>query len=170
MGASKKPRKKYRPRIILQDPVQRVLDRLTPVRSLSSILTTIKIKNSEAMIALLGGAAVKQDIDILIGISNVVEALMELGFGAEYRDVWAAGERALLDISTRAARHGRFTPTGPEITALNALMELHDAQMDIITVADMEQALALIEKRRSVGKDLIVLPPVPKHLEGEHET
>lgn len=164
MGTTKKPRKKYRPKPVLQNPVGYVLESLTPVRNHDFPLTELKIKNHLAMTMLVRGQAKKDDMDKLVAMSNMTEALCALGFGKEYQNVCIDGRYAILSIANRATKHGRFTPTGPEITMLNTLMELHDAQMEIITVKDMEKALDIVRTKLRLGKDTVKLPPVPEHL------
>jgi hypothetical protein len=164
MGSSAKPRKKYRPKPVLVNPVGYVLESLMPVRNHDFDMVALKIKNSEAMVALLQGRAKKPDMNILIAMSNIVEALWGLGFGGEFKDVSIHGKTALLSIVQRATTHGRFTPTGVEIKMLNELMELHDAQMEVITVKDMEKAVAVVRKRLSSDKHTVKLPTVPDHL------
>lgn len=163
MGGTKKPRKKYRPGRVLRDPVGYVLEGMTPVRLHGEYLVDLRITNSAAMASLLQGQARKPDIDKLIAMCNITEALLVMGFGTEYADALERGSDALFAIVSRSVKHGRFTPTGPEITTLNTLMELHDAQMDVITLKDMELAIDLAKRRidRRIGK---ILPTVPEHL------
>ena len=164
MGTTKKPRKKYRPKHVLQNPVGYVLESMTRVADHDFDLTALRIKNSQAMYALLHGGAMKDDMDKLVAMSNVTEALWEMGFGAEYQNVCIDGRYAILSIVNRATKHGKFTPTGPEITMLNTLMELHDAQMEVITVKDMERALDVIRHKLRTRRDTVVLPAIPQHL------
>jgi hypothetical protein len=163
MPANKKPRKKYTPKPILQDPVGFVTERITPITQQGGYLLDLKLKNSAAMSALMQGRASKRDMDILIAMSNIVEALHALGFGKEYGEVAVGGREALLKIVWRAVDRLRFVPTGPEIQALNLMMELHDAQMDVITVQDMEKAIAHAKRLLRTG-NAVKLPPVPKEL------
>lgn len=155
-------RSKYRPKPVLANPLGYVLESMTPVTKHDNFLLDLKIKNSEAMVALMQGHATKADMDILIAMSNVTEALHQMGFGAEYQDVCVGGRAAILSVISRAGKHGRFTPTGPEIQLLNLLMELHDAQMDVITVRDIEKALALVKFKIQYDKDTIKLARVPE--------
>lgn len=155
-------RSKYRPKPVLVNPLAYVIESMTPVAHHDSYLVDLKIKNSEAMYALLHGTATKIDINTLIAMSNMTEALHQMGFGKEYQDVCVDGRFAILSIVQRAEKHGRFTPTGPEIQMLNLLMELHDAQMDIVTVRDIEKALALARHKIDHSKDTIKLPPIPE--------
>jgi hypothetical protein len=161
MGTTKKPRRKYRPKPVLVNPLGYVLESMTRVADLTFPLVDLKIKNHMAMVALLRGDATKYDMDVLIAMSNITEALWRMGFGTEYQNVCIDGRYAILSIIDRAQQHGRFTPRGPEITMLNTLMELHDAQMEIITVKDMEKAITLAKKRLAAG-NAVKLPFVPE--------
>jgi hypothetical protein len=150
-------RSKYRPRGVIRNPIAYVMESMTPVAKHDSYLLDLKIKNSEAMVALMRGSATKGDVDILIAMSNIVEALYQLGFGAEYKDVAINGREALLGIVYRAVTTKRFVPTAEQIKALQDLMELHDAQMDVITIKDMERALAFA-RAEFANKRMTVLP------------
>ena len=156
-------RSKYRPRRVLLDTMAFVQESLTPVAKHDNYLLDLKIVNSMAMASLMKGTATKRDMDVLVAMSNVVEALYELGFGRQYQDVATEGRYAILSIVYRAVERLRFVPTGEDIKRLNTLMELHDAQMDVITIADMERAIALA-KRRIAAKDSVALPSVPEVL------
>ena len=158
-----KKRSKYRPRRVLLDTMAFVQESLTPVALHDTYLLDLKIVNSMAMASLMKGTATKRDMDVLVAMSNIVEALYELGFGRQYQDVATEGRYAILSIVYRAVERLRFVPTGEDIKRLNTLMELHDAQMDAITIADMERAISLA-KRRIAAKDSITLPTVPEVL------
>ena len=150
-------RSKYRPKGVRLDTIGYVMESMKPVAKHENYLLDLKIKNSVAMAALMRGTAVKSDIDTLIAMSNIVEALYQLGFGAEYKDVGVDGREALLTIVHRAVTTKRFVPTAEQIKALQLLMELHDAQMDVITIKDMERALAFANTQ-FVNKRVTVLP------------
>lgn len=152
-------RSKYRPKGIIENPLSYVLESVKTVASHSSYLLDLRIKNSAAMASLMQGKADKADIDVLVAMSNIVEALYLLGFGKEYGEVAIGGREAILRIVHRAVEIKRFTPTAADIAALNDLMELHDAQMDVITIGDMERALQLARKRLA-NKKATLLPAV----------
>ncbi len=146
MTTSKKPRKKYRPKGVIRDPIHYAVTSVKPLALCGSHLLDLKIKNHDAMNALLYGKATRQDMDILIAMSNVVEALYRLGFGKDYKDVVVKGLDALYQIGVRGYPTDTFVCKLPEVAAMNELMELHDAQMDVITVRDMEKALDLVKR------------------------
>lgn len=136
-------RSKYRPKPVVRDTLAYVKENLTPITCHENYLIDLKIRNSASMVALLRGEATKLDLDNLIAMSNITEVLQRMGFGKEYEDVTVNGRTAILNIVHRAVTTKRFVPTGPQIKDLNLLMELHDAQMEVITVKDMENALKL---------------------------
>jgi cytosine/adenosine deaminase-related metal-dependent hydrolase len=141
-----KKRSKYRPKGKLINPVAYVLESLKPVRHHDSYLMDLKIKNHGSMEALTKGNAGRTEIDLLINMGNTTEALYRLGFGEDYGDVVEQGLDALHEVGQRGVQTGRFILKAHEMSHLNLLMELHDAQMEVITVKDMERASDLISK------------------------
>lgn len=145
-------RSKYRPRAVLANPLGYVLESLKPVSQHEQYLVELKIKNHLAMSTLTKGLATRGDIDTLIASVNIVEALYRLGFGREYADVVKAGLNALRSVGKRGVESGRFILKADEMNALNLVMELHDAQMDIITIKDMDKAIALVKEEFRLRK------------------
>lgn len=139
-------RSAYRPKPVLVNPLLYVLESFRPVRAHDSYLVDLKIKNHGAMSNLTKGLASKEDVDALINMVNVVEALYRLGFGREYGDVVKDGLNALHDLGRRGVQTGRFVLKAQEMSHLNLIMELHDAQMDLVTIKDMEKAIDLVNK------------------------
>ena len=139
-------RSKYRPKGVRLNVMGYVIESMTPVAMHDSFLIDLKIKNHSAMASLTQGRAVRDDIDILIAMSNICEALYRMGFGREYDDVVRHGSDALYAVGKRGAETGRFILRAEEMKALNVLMELHDAQMDVITIKDMERGLKLVDE------------------------
>ena len=141
-----KKRSKYRPRGVLVNPVAYVLESFRPVKDHDSYLIDLKIKNHAAMEALTKGQASRSDMDVLISMVNVCEALYRLGFGEDYGDVVQEGLDALHDVGGRGVKTGRFILKAHEMSRLNLVMELHDAQMEIITIKDMEKVVDMVNK------------------------
>jgi uncharacterized membrane-anchored protein len=139
-------RSKYRPKPQLANPLGYVLESLVPVAKHESYLVDLKIKNHLAMATLTKGLATRTDIDTLIATVNITEALYRLGFGREYADVVRDGLDALRSVGIRGVETGKFILKSTEMNALNLVMELHDAQMDLITIKDMEKAIALVQE------------------------
>ena len=137
-------RSKYKPKPVHPNPLGYVLDSITPVSQHNSYLVDLRIKNHGALTALTKGVATRKDIDTLIQAVNMVEALYRLGFGRDYFPEVRAGLDALYEMGVRGAESGRFVLKASEMDALNVVMELHDAQLEVITVKDMDKAIALV--------------------------
>jgi hypothetical protein len=149
-------RSSYRPKPIIANPLEYAIAGVSPPSK--DTLLIIKIKNHDAMNSLLYGRATKVDIDTLIHMANIVEALYRLGFGKEYKDVVTVGLEALFQVSSRGIASGQFILKVPEIAAMNELMELHDAQLEAVTVIDMEKSIRIVQqeyrakKMRKIGE------------------
>lgn len=139
-------RSKYRPKPILQNPIGYVLEGMEPVRSHGSHALNLKIRNHLALSNLTQGKATRQDIDTLISMVNIVEALYRLGFGKEYAEEVKNGLDALHAVAVRGKDSNRFILKADEMNALNVICELHDAQLEVITVKDLDQAIELVGK------------------------
>ena len=139
-------RSKYRPKGVQKDPLNWILNGFTPVRNLDAI-TTQRIKAHGVIDSVRRGEATRNDMDALIAVFNMAEALVSLGIGGEYVDEVHAGQMALLVLSRRGiARDMRFICTAQELTAINNAMEIHDAQLEVSTVIDIENGLKIIDK------------------------
>lgn len=148
-----KPRKKkYRPRPVLVNPLGYVLESITPVAAHESYLVDLRIKNHAALAELTQGKATKREMDVLINASNMTDALMRMGFGRDYAEVLFKGQNALLAVARRGVDTNRFVLRAEEMNAINTLFELHDAQLDVMVVKDIERALQLIERERKAKK------------------
>lgn len=152
MAANKKPRKAYRPKPVRIDPVGYVLTGLKPVGEVGDELVTLRIKNHGALAALTQGRATSLDFNMLISALNVTEALMMQELGAEYSPALKAGQEALTAIGQRCRTLGRFVLRAEEMTALNLAMEVHDAQLEICTVAQIERAIHTVRKVVTTGR------------------
>jgi len=139
-------RSKYRPKGVIMNPIAYVMESMTPVAKHDNFLIDLKIKNHMAMTNLTQGKATREDMDTLIPMANFVEALYRMGFGTDYATEVHKGLDALHAVGKRGAESGRFILRSEEMRALNTLMELHDAQMDVITVKDMERAFKIVDE------------------------
>jgi hypothetical protein len=141
-------RSKYRPKKVLVNPVGYVLEGMTPLAKHEDSLIKLQLKHHYAMAALTQGKATRDDMDRLINMANMTEALYRLGFGMDYGDVVAQGMPALLHVCRRGAESGKFILKSEEMRAINTLMELHDAQLETVTVQDIDRGVALVEQEQ----------------------
>lgn len=134
-------RSKYRPKPIIPDTMTWVRAGMKKVDAISAG-TTLKIRNYDAMDLLRKGQATRREIDALIDAMNVAEALANRGCGND----WAAEIRTAQDSLLTLARRGvandmRFIVKGEELKALNLGMEIHTAQLEAVTVKELETAM-----------------------------
>ena len=136
-----KKRSKYRPRVVLQNPLDFVLSGFKPVRDLPGIYIDVQLKNRAALEQVRKGNATKEDIDMLIGAFNITEALAIMGKGHDWLEEIHQGQDALLQLSRRGVANGmRFIMTAKQWEALKLVMDLHEEQLAHATVNDIEKA------------------------------
>ncbi len=149
-------RSKYRPKGVILDTVNHVISGMKRVGDIGPG-TTLKIRNHDALDTLRRGAATKRDIDALIDAFNITEALAMMRIGDEYKDEIRAAQDALLELGRRGAETGKFILRGPELTLFNTAMEVHDAQLDACTVAELEKAMDIVNEILRQKKARLIL-------------
>jgi hypothetical protein len=78
---------------------------------------------------------------------NIAEALAIQGVGTDYAVKIRAGQDALRDMAQRGVNLGdKFILRGPELQALNLAIEVHDAQLDAITMQQLERAIDYVTR------------------------
>lgn len=107
-----------------------------------------QIKTHAAMQALTQGRGARDDWKRLAGVFNVAYVMSEQGIGAEFRQVFASAQDALLVVGKRAVRnHERFIFTGPELHTINEALECHDAQLENSRAIDVDRAADEVMRR-----------------------
>lgn len=140
-------RSNYRPKGVRLDTMAWVKSGLMAVADVPEAGINLKIKNHAALASITQGKATRDDIDILISAVNVTEALARHGMGKDWSTEIRAAQDALLTMAKRGLEKGdKFLFTGPELTAVNLCMEIHDVQLDTCTVGELEKALNLVEQ------------------------
>jgi hypothetical protein len=134
-------RSKYKPKGVRLDNMAWVQSGLKRVDEVSES-ATIKIRNHDAMNMLRLGTATRAEIDVLINAMNVAEALADRGWGKDWKPEICIGQDALYTLARRGVANGmRFIVKGEELKALNLCMEVHDAQLEAVTVRELELAM-----------------------------
>jgi hypothetical protein len=138
-------RSKYRPRGLIADTMLYVTSGMKVVGAINAG-TTLKIKNHAALEQVRTGRGTREDIDVLICAFNITEALALMRIGDDWKDEIRAAQDALLAMGRRGVETGKFILRGPELTSFNLAMEIHDAQLDACTVAELEKAIDFVDK------------------------
>jgi hypothetical protein len=134
-------RSKYKPKGVRLDTMTWVQAGLKKVDEISAG-TTLKIRNHDAMNNLRLGQASRREIDALIDAMNVAEALANRGIGGDWKPEIREAQDAMLALARRGvANDMRFIAKGEELKALNLCMEVHDAQLEAVTVKQLETAM-----------------------------
>ena len=148
---------KYKPKGVRMDTMTWVVEGMTKVTDKKSAYLTMHLKNLSALDSLAKGTANKQEIDIVIGVINVSEALCELGVGSEYHQLVLDASSALYAVCRRSFEiNDRFVCRGEELSAIKTGYEVHDAQMEVCTLAMLDKALELIGKVLSAKKATVI--------------
>lgn len=173
---------KYKPKGVRLDNLTWVVAGMKKVGSLPSTGVVLKLKNHEALDAVLTGTGTREHLDILIAAVNMSEALVRVRdeLGIDWTSEIEAAQDAIYTMGKRGATNNRFVFTGPEMTAVKLVMDLHDVQLDDCTVKEMEKALFIIEEEIRMSKARFIVPnpnkrkpkqiPIKFFFEEEHGT
>ena len=151
-------RKKYKPKGVRLDAIQWVINGFRNISETGDAVLHLKIKNHESLECLRKGEATRMDIDAIISAFNMAEALARMQIGDDYAAEIKAGQDALLDVAKRGVnRDDRFVLKAAELTAINLVMEIHDAQLEITTIGELEKAMDIVTKEIRMRKARPVL-------------
>ena len=149
-----KKKSKYKPKGVRLDNMSWVIAGMKRVGALPTAGVALKLKNHEALDSILTGLGAKEHVDVLINAVNMTEAMARIrdGLGADWVMEIKAAQDAIYTMGKRGIERGSFAFTGPEMTAVKLIMDLHDAQLDDCTVREMEQALFIVEEEIRMKK------------------
>ena len=142
---------KYKPRPVILDTMNWVRNGFRPLNDVGDEAIKLRLKYHTALEALISGEANSIDMDTLINACNMTMALKHHGFGDEYQDIAMAGTCAIEAIRNRLNRWGKVQATAKELEQIKAMMELHDAQLDIVRINDLEQAIKTVKKKEAIA-------------------
>ena len=148
-----KPRKKYKPKGVRLDAITWVINGFRNISETGDAVLHLKIKNHESLECLRKGEATRMDIDAIISAFNIAEALARMQIGDDYAKEIKAGQDALLAVAKRGvSRDDRFVLKAEELTAIMLVAEIHDAQLEIITIGELEKAMDIVMKEIKMRK------------------
>lgn len=139
-------RSTYRPKPVRHDPLSYVIQGLQPMAAMSEA-TTLRLKNHGSLTSLAQGSGTRNDVDVVVAALNITEALARMSVGDMYQAEIREAQDALLTMAQRGLAAGdRYVFKATELTAINLAMEIHDAQLDAITLSQLEQAIGLVQR------------------------
>ena len=144
----------YKPRGVRYDNLSWILAGMKKVGSLPTAGVALKLKNREALDSILTGHGTKEHVDVLISAVNMSEAMIRIRdeLGMDWKDEIKAAQDAIYTMGKRGIEREIFAFTGPEMTAVKLVMDLHDAQLDDCSVKDMERALFIVQEEIRLKK------------------
>jgi hypothetical protein len=145
---------KYKPRGVRADNMSWIIAGMKKVGTLPTAGVALKLKNHEALDSILKGHGTRDHVDILIAAMNMSEALVRIRdeLGLDWKTEIRAAQDALFTMARRGVERDRFAFTGPEMTAVRLVMDIHDAQLDDCTVKEMETALEIVAEEVRLKK------------------
>jgi len=149
-----KKKSKYKPRGVRYDNLSWILAGMKKVGSLPTAGVELKLKNHNSLNMILMGNGTREHVDVLISAVNMSEALIRIRdeLGMDWKDEIKAAQDAIYTMGKRGIERERFAFTGPEMTAVKLVMDLHDAQLDDCSVKEMEQALFIVNEEIRLKK------------------
>lgn len=149
-------RSSYRPKPQLPNPVAWIINGFKPVSQAG--IVNVQIKNHSAIDSLRKGVASREDIDTIIEALNIAEALQRLGIGDEYRTELREAQDALYAVSKRGIdREYRFVLKAQELVSINLGMEIHDAQIEVTNIEQMEKAIDIVKSEIKNRRARVIL-------------
>jgi hypothetical protein len=146
MSANKKPKKKYRPKGVVLNPIEYVISGMKPPAE--DVKTKLKVAYHWAMANLTKGRGTPTDWQEVTNTLNVAMVLCERGFGREYLPSLSEAADALVRMRDRYKQEGKsLLFRADEMKAVNEAIDLHDAQLDATLVKDVELAVIEVERR-----------------------
>ena len=134
---------KYVPKPVYTDPMAYVKQSVATLSS-HKALVNLQLKNHSALLALTQGKATKGEMDVVIAALNMAEAFCLHGHGSDYKPEVLDGLSALRDVCVRGAKTNHFVLRSAEMQAINLAMDVHNAQLEIVSLKDMEKAHKLV--------------------------
>jgi hypothetical protein len=111
-------------------------------------LRRVQVQNHMAMAEMAQGRGSREQWNRIVGAINIANVMCEMGIGDEFREITITARDALLAVGKRAVLNGdRFVFTGPELQAVNAALDCHDAQLENSRSIDIDRAADTVKHR-----------------------
>jgi hypothetical protein len=165
-----KKRSKYRPKRVLQDPVNWVLGGFKTLDSVKDQYLLLMIKIHDSLATLYKGKADRPTMDVVINAFNMAEALAQAGVGHEYSHDIRLAQEIFLRVAIRGVQNGDvFEVDEGEKYVLQIAIDVHDAQLNSCTIIELEKAIGYVKKAVAAKKARSVLAAV-REAEAVRET
>ena len=147
-----KKKSKYKPKQIRLDTMEFVKQGIVKVADVPVAGIKLRLQSYEAFDTIVSGEPTKDHVDTLISCGNMAETLARFGHGQDWLPEIMQAQKCILEMGRRGLKKGSFRFTGDEMQKIRLLLEIHDAQLEVTTVRDMEKALDYIAKQIMAGR------------------
>lgn len=143
MASNKKPKKKYKPKGVIRDPIAFVIKGVKPAEPDAQLRAKIHLHQS--MMSLTRGEGGKYEWQEVANSINVALALCEMGYGKEFVPDLVKAQGAMAMLRDRGKTTGRFVFKAEEMQAVNVGIDIHDQQIELAPIADFERAIRAVD-------------------------
>lgn len=150
-------RSKYRPREASNFSVFRAIVGVQRVASTGDDAVRLMAVNHSAFDEIAKGRGTQEHFGVLINVLNMAEVLAAWGHGKDWMPEIKAGQQALVELGTRSAQMGRYTFKAAEMSAIKLVLQVHDAQLEQVTVNEFDRAIQYVHQQ-IVSKNVTVIP------------
>lgn len=147
-----KKKSKYKPKQIRLDTMEFVKQGIVKVADVPVAGIKLRLQSYEAFDTIVSGEPTKDHVDMLISCGNMAETLARFGHGQDWLPEIMQAQKCILEMGRRGLKKGSFRFFGDEMQKIRLLLTIHDAQLEVTTVREMEKALDYIAKQIMAGR------------------
>jgi len=136
-----KKKSRYKPKGLRYDNMAWLMQGMLPVAKVPAAGINLQLRNYESFDEVMRGSPTKQHVDDLVGMVNMTEVLAFMNIGADWLDEILAGQDAIFNMAQRGISGQSFRFTGLEAEAIRLVLTIHDEQLKVATVAQVEKAI-----------------------------
>ena len=144
-------RSAYRPRPIRHDAHSHLINGFLPLRAATNEVMRLRVINHGALERVVSGKATRAEAVDLRNVFITARSLAEIGVGSDWLEEFKAAQMAVIALILRGEKTGRYGFTGPELTAVNLAMAVHDEQIDGCTIDVFERAIKRAVENKDAG-------------------
>lgn len=134
-------RSRYRPRHVRPDAHSYLINGFLPLREATDEVMRLRVINHGALEKVSKGTATFDEAKDLRNVFITARSLAEIGVGIDWLPEFEQAQLAVCALILRGQKTGKYLFTGPELTAVNLGMEVHDLQMESCTIEVFERAI-----------------------------
>ena len=119
----------------------------------------LKAVNYAALDEIKMGRGTRAHMDVVINVLNMADVLARWGHGQDWLPEIEDAQRAVVALAQRSVTIGRYTFKAEELKAISLAFEIHDAQIEEVTVAEFDRAIRHVHQA-IITKQVTTLPSI----------